>query len=44
MLVKGNPKALAAYREHKAKVLAKTAGLRKAEARAKTAVNQAEAK
>ena len=42
--IKGNPAALKAYRAHKAKALAKTADARKAEAKAKAAVNQAEAK
>ena len=39
MLLKGNPEALAAYREHKRKALAKTAGARKAAAKKKAAVN-----
>jgi hypothetical protein len=39
MLVKGNPEARAAYREHKAKALAKTAGARKAADARKAAHN-----
>lgn len=42
--IKGNPKALAEYRDRKRKALAKTADARKAEARQKAAHNQAEAK
>jgi type IV secretory pathway protease TraF len=44
MQIKGNPEALKAYRDRKGRALAKTAAARKAEATAKTAVNQAEAK
>jgi hypothetical protein len=43
-LLKGDPEARAAYVEHKRKALAKSADVRKAEARRKAASNQAEAK
>jgi hypothetical protein len=39
MLLKGNPEALKAYRERKAKALARTAPARKREDRAKAAHN-----
>lgn len=44
MQIKGNPDALKKYRDHKGKVLEKTAAARKAEAKAKAAANAAEAK
>ena len=42
--IKGDPEARRKYVEHKRKVLEKNAPARKAEARAKAAANQAEAK
>lgn len=43
-MIKGDPVALAEYKEHKAKALAKTAPERKAAAATKSAANKADVK